>query len=99
MTTAGATHRTIASEIHRLIREEQYSKAQELLPSFAQAVITACNESWQENEFLEAKHFLQAAVVAVKARQAHYVSELGDLGRERAYTGIREQKVSLDCLG
>jgi hypothetical protein len=93
------THHTIAGEIERLIRHEQYGEAQELLPSFAQAVIDACNESGQEQEFLEAKEFLQSAVTAVKVRQAHYVSELSDLGRERAYAGVRDQKVTLDCTG
>jgi hypothetical protein len=99
MRIAGAAHHKLAGEIHRLIREEQYGEAQELLTPFAQAVITACNESWQEKEFLEAKQFLQSAVVAVKSRQAHYLSELADLGRERAYTGIHEPKANLDCLG
>ena len=99
MTIADATHRKIAGEIHRLIRQEQYSDAQELLPSFAQAVIDACNESGQEQEFVQAKQFLQSAVTAVKSRQAHYISELSDLGRERVYTGIRDHTTTFDCVG
>jgi hypothetical protein len=99
MMIADATHRKIAGEIHRLIRQEQYADAQDLLPSFAQAVIDACNESGQEQEFVQAKQFLQSAVIAVKSRQAHYISELSDLGRERVYVGVREQMISFDCVG
>ena len=99
MRIAGTNHHKIAGEIERLIRQEQYGEAQELLPSFAQAVIDACNESGQEQEFLQAKEFLQSVVTAVKVRQAHYVSELSDVARERAYAGVRDQKVTLDCVG
>jgi hypothetical protein len=99
MIVAALNHHELAGEIHRLIGAEQYAEAQELLPSFAQAVIGACNESWQEQEFLEAKQFLQSALVAVKSRRAHYLSELVDLGHERAYTGIREPRSSFDCVG
>jgi hypothetical protein len=99
MRIADVPHHKIADEIHRLIRQEQYGEAQELLPTFAQAVIDACNASGQEQEFLEAKHFLQSAVVAVKSRQAHYVAELSDLGRERAYVGLRGHQTLLDCVG
>ena len=99
MTIADSTHHKIAGEIHRLIRQEQYGDAQDLLPSFAQAVIDACNDSGQEQEFVQAKQFLQSAVIAVKSRQAHYISELSDLGRERVYTGVREQMTTFDCVG
>ena len=99
MIVGKATHQTLAGEIHRLIRQEQYGEAQELLPSFAQAVIDACNASGQEQEFLDAKQFLQSAVVAVKSRQSHYVGELADLARERAYASVRDQKTTLDCVG
>ena len=99
MMIVDAPHRKIAGEIHRLIRQEQYGDAQDLLPTFAQAVIDACNESGQEQEFLQAKQFLQAAVIAVKSRQAHYISELSDLGRERVYAGVPDQTTTFDCVG
>ena len=99
MRIADLTHHKIAGEIERLIRQEQYGEAQELLPTFAQAVIDACNASEQEQEFVHAKQFLQSAVVAVKARQDHYVVELADLQRERAYAGTPHQKANLDCVG
>lgn len=99
MMIGNITHQKLADEIHRLIRQEEYSQAQELLPSFAQAVIESCNASGQEQEFLKAKQFLQSAVVAVKSRKAHYIAEFADLRRERAYTGTPERTISLDCRG
>lgn len=99
MRIANVTHHELAGEIHRLIREEQYGEAQELLPTFAQAVIEACNTSGQEQEFLKAKEFLQSAVVAVRSRQAHAITELAGLGRQRAYVGTPERRISLDCTG
>ena len=86
--TISADHHELAGAIQRLIRQEQYTEAQELLPSFAQAVVEACNTGEQEQEFLRAKQFLQSAVIAVKARQAHYLGQLEDLERHRAYVGV-----------
>ena len=99
MTTCNATYHELADKIQHLIRHEQYAPAQDLLPTFAQAVIEACNESGQEQAFLEARQFLKSAVVAVKSRQAHFVSELSDLRRQRAYTGTPdpERQHALDC--
>ena len=57
--TISADHHTLANDIQRLIRQEQYTEAQNLLPSFAQAVIEACNRGEQEQEFLQAKQFLR----------------------------------------
>jgi succinate dehydrogenase/fumarate reductase-like Fe-S protein len=94
-----ATHQKLAGEIQRLIQQEQYSRAQELLPNFAQAVVEACNASGKEQEFLQAKQFLQSAVVAVKSRQAHYMVQMDDLGRQRAYTGVSDRKTSFDISG
>ena len=99
MISASSTHQKLAAEIHRLIRQEQYAEAQDLLPSFAQAVIESCNASGQQEEFLKAKQFLQSAVVAVKSRKAHYIAQLADLNCERAYTGTAERTISLDCCG
>ena len=99
MRIEAATHHQIAGRIQQLIREEQYGQAQDLLPSFAQAVVEACNASGQEQEFLEAKQFLQSAVTAVKTRRAHHLSQLGDLGRERAYVGEPERRPSIDFAG
>jgi hypothetical protein len=99
MTISGLNHQKLAGDIQRLIHDEQYTEAQELLPSFAQAVVEACNGSGQEQEFLKAKQFLQSAVVAVKARRAHYLVELDDLGRQRAYVGAPDRKASFDVMG
>ena len=94
-----ATHHELAGSIHRLIQQEQYAEAQELLPSFAQAVVEACNEMGQEQEFLRAKEFLQSAVSAVKARRAHHVMQLDDLRHQRAYTGTCDKQVTFDVTG
>jgi hypothetical protein len=99
MMIASATHQKLAGEIHRLIHEEQYARAQELLPNFAQAVIEACNASGQEQEFLQAKQFLQSAVIAVKSRRAHYLVQMEDLVHQRAYTGVSDRKVNFDFTG
>jgi len=97
--TISADHHKLAGDIQRLIRQEQYTEAQNLLPSFAQAVIEACNRGEQEQEFLQAKQFLQSAVIAVKARQAHYLGQLEDLERHRAYVGAPNRKPALDFTG
>lgn len=94
-----ATHHELAGSIHRLIQQEQYAEAQELLPSFAQAVVQACNEMGQEQEFLRAKEFLQSAVSAVKARQAHNVMQLEDLRHQSAYTGTCGKQATFDVTG
>lgn len=94
-----AIHHELAGSIHRLIQQEQYAEAQELLPSFAQAVVEACNEMGQEQEFLRAKEFLQSAVSAVKARQAHNVMQLDDLRRQSAYIGTCDKQITFDITG
>jgi hypothetical protein len=99
MTIVGANHHKLAGDIQRLIHQEQYAEAQELLPSFAQAVVEACNKSEQEHEFLQAKQFLQSAVIAVKARRAHYLVQLEDLEHHRAYVGSPDRKLNLDFTG
>ena len=91
MTIVGANHHKLAGDIQRLIHQEQYAEAQELLPSFAQAVVEACNKSDQE--------FLQSAVIAVKARRAHYLVQLEDLEHHRAYVGSPDRKLNLDFTG
>jgi hypothetical protein len=96
---APPAHHKLAGDIRRLIHQEQYAEAQELLPDFAQAVVEVCNKSEQEHEFLQAKQFLQSAVIAVKARQAHYLTQLEDLGRHRAYVGAPDRKPGLDFVG
>ena len=50
MTISGLNHQKLAGDIQRLIHDEQYTEAQELLPSFAQAVVEACNGSGQEQD-------------------------------------------------
>jgi hypothetical protein len=99
MTISGANHHKLAGDIQRLIHQEQYAEAQELLPGFAKAVVEACNKSEHEQEFLKAKQFLQSAVVAVKARRAHYLVQLEDMGRHRAYVGATDRKPGLDFTG
>src|SRR5215207_6029149 len=99
MMISGVTHHKLATEIQRLIHEEQYAQAQELLPTFAQAVVEACNETGKEQEFLQAKKFLQSAVVAVKAQRAHYGMQLDDMKHQRAYTGAQDRKISFDISG
>jgi hypothetical protein len=99
MMISGANHQKLAGDIQRLIQEEQYDQAQELLPKFAQAVVEACNSMDREQDFLEAKRFLQSAVVAVKARSAHYVDQLADLAHQRAYTGTSNRTAGLDISG
>jgi hypothetical protein len=99
MTITRDTHHKLAGDIHRLIQQEQYAQAQELLPGFAQAVVEACNKSEQEQEFVRAKQFLQSAIVAVKARQSHYLAQLDDLERHRAYIGAPDRTPGLDFTG
>ena len=99
MMIGAVTHQKIAGEIQRLIHQEQYTAAQELLPSFAQAVIEACNQVEQEQEFKQAKQFLQSAVTAVKARRAHYLMQADELNRHRALLGTPNEKADLDCTG
>jgi membrane protease subunit (stomatin/prohibitin family) len=99
MMISGVNHQKLAGEIQRLIHEEQYAQAQELLPSFAQAVVEACNETGKEQEFLQAKQFLQSAVVAVKSQRAHYGMQLDDLKHQRAYAGAHDRKISFDITG
>lgn len=99
MMISGVNHHKLAGEIQRLIHEEQYAQAQELLPTFAQAVVEACNETGQEQEFLQAKKFLQSAVVAVKAQSVHYGMQLEDLKHQRAYIGTQDRKTSFDISG
>ena len=99
MMISGASHHKLAGEIQRLIHEEQYAQAQELRPTFAQAVVEACNETGKEQEFLQAKKFLQSAVVAVKAQRAHYGMQLDDLKHQRAYAGTQDRNISFDITG
>lgn len=99
MRIGGPTHKKLADEIQRLIQQEQYTQAQDLLPTFAQAVIEACNETGQEQEFLQAKQFLQSAVVAVKSRRSHYVGQLDDLNHQRAFAGVPNRTISFDVTG
>jgi hypothetical protein len=99
MMIGSAIHQKLAGEIQRLIHQEQYDEAQELLPKFAQAVVEACNGLEREQEFLHAKQFLQSAVVAVKTRRAHYAVQLEDLTRQRAYAGVPKRIVSVDFTG
>jgi hypothetical protein len=99
MTISGSNHYKLAGDIHRLVHQEQYAEAQKLLPGFAQAVLEACNKSEQEQEFLQAKQFLQSAIVAVKARQSHYLAQLQDLEHHRAYVGAPNRTPGLDFIG
>ena len=99
MMISAGSHVKLADQIQRLIHEEQYAQAQELLPTFAQAVVEACNEPGQEQEFLLAKKFLQSAVVAVKGQRAHYGTQFEDLKHQRAYAGSQDRKTHFDITG
>ena len=85
MIDAVRSHREIAADIQRFIEEEQFSKAQELLGAFARAVIEACNSSGKEQEFQQAREFLRSAVIATKARRAHYLEDLRGIEGQRGY--------------
>ena len=85
--TISADHHELAGAIQRLIRQEQYTEAQELLPSFAQAVVEACNTEDQEQEFLRAKQFLQSAVIAVKGAPGPLSGPIGRSGAPSRLVG------------
>ena len=97
--TISADHHTLANDIQRLIRQEQYTEAQNLLPSFAQAVIEACNRGEQEQEFLQAKQFLQSAVIAVKAAPGSLSGAIGRSGAPSRLCRAPNRKPALDFTG
>ena len=55
--TISAGHHELAGAIQRLIRQEQYTEAQELLPSFAQAVVETSIRGSRSRNFYEQNNF------------------------------------------
>lgn len=90
------TYHQLASEISSLIAGERFDDALHLLPAYAQAVTEACPS---EDDFRQARDFLKAACKSVKARRAHYISQLGTAKGQRAYMGSGLPIRSVDVTG
>ena len=90
------THVEIARNLRRLLGQERFEEAEQLLPDYASAVLRECLTAEQ---VLEARDFLRASTQAVKARRAHYVRAMCEEARQSAYLGSDPPAPTIDCDG
>jgi hypothetical protein len=69
----------LAREIQRLIQEEDYSAAQRLLPSFAEAVTGDAGGQASLETLEGAARFLRSAARTVKVQRSHHAVALEEL--------------------
>ena len=88
------THVDLARALRRLLDQERFSEAEQLLPDYASAVLRECSKAEQ---IRDARDFLRASTNAVKARRAHYVRAMCDQARQRAYVSSDAPTPTFDC--
>jgi hypothetical protein len=66
-------------EIRRLLNEERFAQAHELLARLTQKSLD------DPQNVCDMHHFLRSAVIAIKARRVHYIEELKTLQKRQAY--------------
>jgi hypothetical protein len=87
-------------EIEQLLKNEQYSSALRLLPRLGSIVPEGANRP-SVLEIADARKFLNAALLLMRSRRAHYLAELAELEQQRAYLQADSADVTatLDVCG
>ena len=73
------THSDLGETLRQLLGQERYEEAEQLLPDYTHAALQEAPST--------GAGFLRAVIRAVKARRAHYVQQLAETTRQRAYLG------------
>ena len=91
------SQQTIAAEIRRSLAEDDYGRAETLLPEYARAVTQQCAGM---EEVGAARQFIQETIVHVRARRAHMLAQLKDVQVARPYLTPECTPTRLvDCSG
>ena len=93
------THPDLAITLRQLVDEERFDEAEQLLPVYTRAVTEECISASREHQFREACEFVRATLQTLKARRAHYIREITEADRRRAYLGHSVLTKSIDVAG
>jgi hypothetical protein len=77
----------LGQALHRLVEQQRFVEAQELLPDYTRELDRALRSGCGEQVLQDAIATFHAALTKVRTARAHIAGELSDMNRARAYTG------------
>jgi hypothetical protein len=81
------------TEVLRLITAEKYDEVQSSVASYVEATPSDPESMGKTLEFL------QAALIEVRARRAHYATELSNIRLTKSYTVRRKDDPQINLIG